>query len=45
MKAPLAKHYCTDKQCGWEEANHKHVDGHKCTKCGMPIISEIVKKE
>lgn len=44
LKAPLTKHYCIGKECGWEETNHKYMDGCNCLKCGLPIISEIVNK-
>lgn len=45
MKAPLTKHYCINKQCGWEETNYKYMDGFKCKKCKGPIISRFIKRK
>lgn len=45
MKAPLTHHYCGSKECAWEIVNHKNMDGLKCPKCKIGVMSVRTSKD
>ncbi|MEC2872252.1 hypothetical protein ACIQHV_18055 [Bacillus bombysepticus] len=45
MKMPLTKHWCLDRNCGFEETSHKIRDGWKCPHCNGPIMSQQLRNK
>ncbi|ARW58502.1 hypothetical protein [Bacillus phage Negev_SA] len=45
MKMLLTKHWCLDRNCGFEETSHKVRDGWKCPDCNGPMAFQQVNKK
>ena len=45
LKMPLTKHWCLDRNCGFEETSHKVRDGWKCPDCNGPMAFQQVNKK